>query len=71
VVNGNCCTDVTIVFARGTTEGGNVGAGAGPPMFKSLRAKIGNNRVTVQGVDYPADAAVSVTKIARGMVEAA
>jgi len=51
VLNGNCCTDVTIIYARGTGEGGNVGYVAGPPMFKSLRSKIGANRVTVQGVD--------------------
>ncbi|KAF2429569.1 cutinase-domain-containing protein [Tothia fuscella] len=55
VVNGNCCTDVTVIFARGTAERGNVGASAGPPLFKALRSKIGANRVTVQGVDYPAD----------------
>jgi len=57
VLNGNCCTDVTIVFARGTGESGNVGTVAGPPMFKSLRNKLGAGRVTIQGVDYPADSA--------------
>jgi len=55
VLNGNCCTDVTVIFARGTGESGNVGTVAGPPMFKSLRSKLGASRVTVQGVDYPAD----------------
>ncbi|TLD27776.1 cutinase-domain-containing protein [Venturia nashicola] len=55
VVNNNCCTDVTIIFARGTAEFGNVGTFAGPPFFKSLRAKLGASRVTVQGVNYPAD----------------
>ena len=55
----NCCTDMTVIFARGTGEGGNVGSVAGPPMFKAIRQKLGNNRVTVQGVDYPADSAVS------------
>jgi cutinase len=54
IKNPYCCTDVTIVFARGTTESGNVGTVAGPPLFKSLRAKIGANRVTVQGTIYPA-----------------
>jgi hypothetical protein len=59
IKNGNCCTDVTIVFARGTTEAGNVGGVAGPPLFKALRNKIGAGRVTVQGTAYPADFAVS------------
>lgn len=49
---------MTVIFARGTGETGNVGTVSGPPMFKALRAKLGNNRVTVQGVDYPANSAV-------------
>ncbi|KAF2820086.1 cutinase-domain-containing protein [Ophiobolus disseminans] len=53
----NCCTDMTIIFARGTGEMGNVGTVSGPPMFRAIRQKLGNNRVTVQGVGYPADAA--------------
>lgn len=59
VADKNCCTDLTVVFARGTSEQGNVGTVSGPPMFKSLRAKLGVDRVTVQGVDYPASASVS------------
>lgn len=61
VVNNNCCTDVTIIFARGTAEFGNVGTFAGPPFFKSLRAKLGVSRVTVQGVKYPADLLVGTS----------
>ena len=56
----NCCTDVTVVFARGTGEFGNMGTIAGPPMVKSLREKLGAERVLVQGVDYAASAAVSI-----------
>jgi hypothetical protein len=59
VKNKNCCTDLTVIYARGTGESGNVGFVSGPPMFKSLRNKLGADRVTVQGVDYPADSAVS------------
>lgn len=59
VKNKNCCTDVTVIFARGTSEGGNMGTVSGPPMVKSLRAKLGAGRVTVQGVDYAASGAVS------------
>jgi cutinase len=58
VKNKNCCTDVTVIFARGTGESGNMGTISGPPMVKSLRAKLGAGRVTVQGVDYPASGAV-------------
>ncbi|KAF2704023.1 carbohydrate esterase family 5 protein, partial [Pleomassaria siparia CBS 279.74] len=57
VTGANCCTDLTVIYARGTGESGNVGFVAGPPMFKSLRTKLGANRVTVQGVAYPADSA--------------
>ncbi|KAF2271117.1 cutinase-domain-containing protein [Lojkania enalia] len=57
VKNKNCCTNVTMIFARGTGELGNVGTVSGPPMFKSLRQKLGADRVTVQGMDYPASAA--------------
>lgn len=55
-----CCTDVTIVFARGTGETGNVGTVAGPPFFKALRGRLGAGRVTVQGTEYPATWAVSL-----------
>ncbi|KAF1952707.1 cutinase-domain-containing protein [Byssothecium circinans] len=57
VADKNCCTDLTIIFARGTGEPGNVGIIAGPKMFSSLRSSLGADRVTIQGVDYPADAA--------------
>ncbi|KAJ4293260.1 hypothetical protein N0V90_008542 [Kalmusia sp. IMI 367209] len=57
VTDKNCCTGLTVIFARGTSETGNVGTIAGPPMFKSLRSKLGGGKVTIQGVNYPADAA--------------
>lgn len=58
VVDGNCCTPLTIIFARGTTEFGNVGTFAGPPFFHVLRSQLGNSGVLVQGVDYPASLVV-------------
>ena len=66
LINNNCCTDVTVIFARGTAEFGNVGTFAGPPFFKSLRAKLGASRVTVQGVNYPADLIVRI-QLLKGM----
>lgn len=53
LVNGDC-KDVTVIFARGTSEDGNVGASVGPPLFDALVDLIGNDAVAVQGVDYPA-----------------
>ncbi|KZM20493.1 Cutinase [Ascochyta rabiei] len=57
VKGGNCCTDMTVIFARGTGELGNMGTISGPPMVKAIRSKLGADRVTVQGVDYAASAA--------------
>ncbi|KAK8127875.1 carbohydrate esterase family 5 protein [Apiospora sp. TS-2023a] len=50
------CGDVVVIFARGTTEPGNVGALAGPPLFEALRQSMGTagKTVAVQGVEYPA-----------------
>lgn len=49
------CMNVTVIFARGTTEAGNVGSLAGPPFFDALDEALGDGIVAVQGVDYPAD----------------
>lgn len=49
------CKPVTIIFARGTTESGNVGTLVGPPFFKAVAEKVGADNLAVQGVDYPAD----------------
>ena len=46
------CGSVVMVFARGTTEAGNVGQVAGPPFFDALAAKAPD--LAVQGVDYAA-----------------
>lgn len=48
------CKDVTVIFARGTSEPGNVGSVAGPPFFQALAEEIGSDSLAVQGVDYPA-----------------
>lgn len=49
------CAEFTVIFARGTTESGNVGTSTGPPFFASLKKVVGAENVAVQGVDYPAD----------------
>lgn len=49
------CSDVTVLFARGTSEPGNVGALVGPPFFDSLTTMLdGSKSLSIQGVDYPA-----------------
>ena len=48
------CAPITIIFARGTIELGNVGELAGPPFFNALDILVGAPNVAVQGVDYPA-----------------
>lgn len=59
ITDGGACTPLTVIFARGTSEAGNVGSVAGPPMFAALRQALGQDQVTVQGVDYPASIGVS------------
>ena len=46
------CRPVTIIFARGTFELGNIGLLAGPPFFNALSIVTGD-KVAVQGVPYP------------------
>lgn len=47
------CSDVTLIFARGTTEVGNMGTCVGPELAEALRKDIPS--LSVQGVDYPAN----------------
>ncbi len=48
------CPAIQVIFARGTTEPGNVGLVTGPPFFDAIQQIVGNNNVAVQGVDYEA-----------------
>ncbi|KAH7119579.1 cutinase [Dendryphion nanum] len=48
------CTDVTVIFARGTTEPGNIGLVTGPPFIDALKEQLGSKSLAVQGVKYPA-----------------
>jgi hypothetical protein len=49
------CKPITVLFARGTVELGNVGLLAGVPFVNALGMIVGFSNVAVQGVDYPAD----------------
>jgi len=55
--NNTGCTELTVIFARGTGEGGNIGTVVGPPTFKQLLSDLGASKLTLQGVTYPADSA--------------
>ena len=57
LTNGTPCRAMTVIFARGTTEQGNVGTLAGPPFFNALSSAVGADNVAVQGVEYPANVA--------------
>ncbi|KAM5443500.1 putative cutinase [Microsporum ferrugineum] len=47
------CQPLTMIFARGTNEGGNMGKVIGRPLAAALRAQTGN-KVIIQGVNYEA-----------------
>ncbi|KAL6718400.1 hypothetical protein ACLMJK_004489 [Lecanora helva] len=50
------CKNLTLLFARGTTESGNIGDIVGPPFVAALNTLLGPAQVAVQGVNnYPAD----------------
>ncbi|TAQ87978.1 hypothetical protein B7494_g3707 [Chlorociboria aeruginascens] len=48
---GGACTEYTLIFARGTTEPGNVGILVGPPFIDALQAAVGTSALTIQGVN--------------------
>ncbi|KAF9878450.1 ankyrin repeat protein [Colletotrichum karsti] len=48
------CRDVIFIFARGSTEVGNMGSTVGPPTSDGLKKCYGDNRVATEGVDYAA-----------------
>ncbi|KAJ3942062.1 uncharacterized protein N0V96_007551 [Colletotrichum fioriniae] len=56
LTDGTACRKVTLIWARGTTQSGNVGeAGSeGPVFFNALAGLVGTSNLAVQGVDYPA-----------------
>ncbi|KAF2401127.1 cutinase [Trichodelitschia bisporula] len=56
LVNGQCKM-VTFIFARATTEAGNMGAAAGSGVARYLAGHYGLPNVAIQGVKYPADIA--------------
>ncbi|KAL9943726.1 hypothetical protein D7B24_000190 [Verticillium nonalfalfae] len=57
LIDGTPCRRVTLIYARGTTQDGNVGdaAAVGPVFFNALAQQVGAANLAVQGVDYAAN----------------
>ena len=62
------CSDVEVVFARGTFEAPGVGA-TGQAFVDALSARLGGKTVEVYGVDYPAS--LDFQAAANGVADAA
>ncbi|KAF5861201.1 hypothetical protein ETB97_000514 [Aspergillus alliaceus] len=45
------CTDWTVLFARGTSEPGNVGVLVGPPLAEAFEGAVGASALSFQGVN--------------------
>ena len=54
-VQNGVCKPITLLFARGTSEGGNIGSSVGPPLERQLESTFGVAKIATQGVNYPAD----------------
>ncbi|TRX90900.1 hypothetical protein FHL15_008105 [Xylaria flabelliformis] len=48
------CRPVIFLYARGSTQDGNIGGSPGPQTIDQLKAKLGSTTVAAQGFDYPA-----------------
>ncbi|OLN83439.1 Cutinase 2 [Colletotrichum chlorophyti] len=57
LTDGTPCRPVTLIWARGTTQKGNVGEAnsEGPVFFNALASRLGAANLAVQGVDYAAN----------------
>lgn len=57
LTDGTACRAVTVIYARGTWEDGNVGSTdeVGLETFNNLAAIVGEDNLALQGVDYPAN----------------
>ncbi|KAH8834048.1 cutinase [Flagelloscypha sp. PMI_526] len=56
-LNKRACADVTVIFARGTTETPNIGTIVGPSLQSNTASKISPKTLDFQGVPYAADVA--------------
>lgn len=57
LVDGTACRDVTVIYARGTGQQGNIGESTdvGPLFLDDLASLVGSRNLAAQGVNYSAD----------------
>ncbi|USW47989.1 Putative cutinase/acetylxylan esterase, alpha/Beta hydrolase, cutinase, serine active [Septoria linicola] len=67
---GPCC-QITFIFARGSTEAGNMGAIVGADTCRAMKARFGSTNVACQGVGFPYAASLIANTFARGTSPAA
>ncbi|PVI00313.1 carbohydrate esterase family 5 protein [Periconia macrospinosa] len=67
----SACPKVIFIWARGSTEPGNMGDGLGPTMADVLEAKYGASNVWVQGVGGPYNAGLLENLGSKGTSQAA
>jgi cutinase len=46
------CKALTLIYARGTFELGNMGELVGPELVEAVKSAVGSDTLAVQGVDY-------------------
>ncbi|QSZ32745.1 hypothetical protein DSL72_002324 [Monilinia vaccinii-corymbosi] len=54
-IEARACPDLTVIFARGTTEIAPLGSVIGPEFLTALKSAFGSSSVTMSGVPYAAD----------------
>ncbi|KXJ85746.1 carbohydrate esterase family 5 protein [Microdochium bolleyi] len=62
----SACPKAVFIFARGTTELGNMGATVGPNVADALESRYGNSQVWIQGVGDPYTATTATNLLPDG-----
>ncbi|PNS21446.1 hypothetical protein CAC42_1225 [Sphaceloma murrayae] len=70
LVNG-ACRRITFIWARGSTEPGNLGSTLGPDVCSGLKSRFGSTNVACQGVGGPYTAALGDNALPQGTTSAA
>ncbi|CAI6333662.1 unnamed protein product [Periconia digitata] len=60
LTDGSACRPISVIYARGTSQQGNVGdsQAVGPLFFNQIASRVGGtSQIAIQGVTYPANVA--------------